>query len=271
MPRQFVLVTLAVVEVCLIVDFEDRYDVDLAIVLVAAVATAGLLLLLTARVFAPRVRRLASRSPIWPPLLTLGGLFLYVVPAVLAAWTDAWAVRVAVTAAAGIVMLLAFVLLVVLLPTGGLGALAFAFRTGRIDPDEAVTYVRSKYEIDETHPDRRVDEVGRPACAAGDFLLPRVGRKKKSVPNAFISEAGNADAPPMFKHFLRVSVEGDRLEITCFGVTGWSHHVGTDDVRLEPVADGVRPRVPVEDFVSISLAPPDTEAEQPASEEAVGT
>ncbi|MGI8461516.1 MAG: hypothetical protein ACR2OC_07765, partial [Solirubrobacterales bacterium] len=57
----------------------------------------------------------------------------------------------------------------------------------------------------------------------------------------FLSELAEQTEPPFFKSFLRLDVDGDRLTITCYGVTGFA-------------GDASRPTI--EDRVEISLKTP---------------
>jgi hypothetical protein len=62
----------------------------------------------------------------------------------------------------------------------------------------------------------------------------------KRLMNKVISEAGDRNAPPFFKQFLRIDVEDAVLHIRCYGATGWAQDA------LDP---------PLEDDIHIALAP----------------
>jgi hypothetical protein len=155
---------------------------------------------------------------------------------------DAWAVKAGVACAGAVVILLGALLFAAVLASGGARALFKGhLRRGRLDPDRAAAYVQQEYGSNEVARTRLGEDPDDAAGAFGKLLLSKVGDRKQKAINNKISEAGNADIPPMFKNFMHVAVSADGrwLELRCFGVSGWRRQEGN---------------VPVEDHFVIDLA-----------------
>jgi hypothetical protein len=89
--------------------------------------------------------------------------------------------------------------------------------------------------------------IPRGKRVAARFLL-QVGGKRF---HQWFSPFYDWDDPPFFKHFLRIDVDADRLQITCLGVTGGA------DAEADP---------PVEDQVVVPFPAPPT-VQHPTAEE----
>ena len=196
------------------------------------------------------VEWLATRPAFVVPA-TVIGYSLFIVPVAIRFW-DAWAIQVAVVAFLVLVVVIALAVWGLVVASGAIWALWW-FRDGRVDPDKAVAYVHREYGGDETEEARRaggVDDKDRRTRAICSALLPPAPGTKgirrllnsRNLVNKFISEIGNADDPPMFKHFLHLGVKENVLEISCYGVTGWAEN--ESDIRKIPREDCVRIALP---------------------------
>lgn len=258
MPRQLALALLIVAEVLMVLFLGFDLDPGDAVLVIAVSALATLaLLVLMSRTWDPAGERLVRRRALVTILAALVTYGVLVGAPIASLWDDWWAIQVMLIGGCAVVVALTVGLLGWVLLEGGWTALRKLYLLkGRVNPNEAVAYINSRYGDAEAGTARATEQPGDAANAIGKMLLPPVkdpprGRKRKKRSksiNAFISEAGNADTPPMFKSFLRVEVtdrapDGRRLEISCYGVTGW---------RALDGSDAERP-VPVEDFVSIPL------------------
>ncbi|HEX2161546.1 MAG TPA: hypothetical protein VHF88_06970, partial [Thermoleophilaceae bacterium] len=98
-----------------------------------------------------------------------------------------------------------------------------------VDADEVARWVAKRLGI--SQPVRATP--GDPERRSRTELLAKVTYFAQPF-KRFMSELAEATAPPFFKSFLRVDVDGDRkLTITCFGVTGLPEH--EDDPSIEHV------------------------------------
>ena len=242
MPRHLAISLLYVTETVLVSGLWSAEGADRLLIAALAVLAVWALTIALARFGRPVGRWLSKRPFIaWVALgITAGAP---VVAPIVVYWDDASAVRIAVVAMALVSFVLALVLNGTIVGSGGFRALFGGhLAAGRVDPNEAIKYVNSKFGSHEAGLNRALGSVSTRTRAIGDLLLRRDGRR--GFVNTKIAEAGNADTPPMFKNFLRVDVtDDDELVITCFGVTGWRDHDGRDG----------RP-IPVEDRVTIDLS-----------------
>jgi hypothetical protein len=105
--------------------------------------------------------------------------------------------------------------------------------------DAIVALVRERLGL-EPLPGRA--DAGAPADAAAarivDALVSTGGRKR--LLDKLISEAADQNAPPFFKQFLRIEVDGGVLRIECYAATGWA-----EDAHDPPLEDDIAiPLVP---------------------------
>ena len=196
-----------------------------------ALVTVALLMLI--------LERLADRQPNAPardPLLSLPlVILLYHLPLAVALirWEHAWALKAAFAVELALIVLLgaAVVLLVGLTARG---ALFGPMRRGRVDPDHLHAV------LDAGNPARTGEADDGDAKQIVRFMMGDGWFTKKA--RLGLHQIGNADKPPLFKNFVRaeVSEDGKKLELVCYGVTGWARH--------EKIG-----QVPVEDRVEIEL------------------
>jgi hypothetical protein len=102
---------------------------------------------------------------------------------------------------------------------------------GRVDPDVAARWIANRLALEPVRVAARTARIGWLARLRLQALLPPRRRFSKLLallraPADFLLYSTTASAifddddPPLFKSFLRLDVDGDRLTITCLGVTG---------------------------------------------------
>ena len=153
-----------------------------------------------------------------------------------AAWLDSWwwgALHAAVLAGPALAGAAALWRAVERTGAGG----AAELRDVRLGPEQASTWMAERLGMDVAVGDRvpLTDEQRRLAA----FVAPRMG-DQHGVLHRYLSEALDADDPPLYKHALHLDADAEQLTITCHPANG-----------LE------RPGEPleVEDRVVIALAP----------------
>lgn len=271
MARHLALATLVVALVALYVLEHVQGATAVVLVLAGGLLAIGWLLVLIARLdkwLKERRVQQGGREISWaqriaeltgPYVLLLALLYVMPLAALAARFWDAWAVQVVVLAAIAFMLLLGLLFLL-WLPFKHASSAVWKLREGRLDPDQAIRHLRQEYKLLDDAPGRQspsVDERTKKIC---EFLMPPPWGANRVRKWAFwpienmIAEAGNADLPPMFKSFLHVKLDGDYLEVSCYGVTGWRAHDGKPGHT-----------VPREDCVRIPLEPAKQTAERLAS------
>jgi hypothetical protein len=166
--------------------------------------------------------------------------------------------RVAVTALASLTGLFALgVLFYLVVGLGVLRLLAPSNWAGGIDPDEAAVLVDEALAENAKRKGVAVRESSERLPAGGEvpstrarrlasLMLPCEGERLSWIRNEgpfkrMVAQIFDSDEPPFFKSFLRIDLDGDRLTINAYGVTGW--RCDEEDPSLE-------------DSVTIDLVPP---------------
>ena len=123
--------------------------------------------------------------------------------------------------------------------------------SGRLDPDEAVRFVADELGTDSERPVEKSVPPGSRRLANVFFSTPLL--------NEFISEIAEANQPPFFKSFLRLDVEGGKLTITCYGVTGFAEDERSPTIEdlVEITLPAVRDVSPAPGTVARTGEPPD--------------
>jgi hypothetical protein len=211
---------------------------DLAVAIPAALGALALFVLVVA-LLRPQLSWLGHYiAPRWwlniPFTLTAYGA-LVVFP--LVRFQDEWQIQTVIVGALTFWVFVSGFFALVLIASGGVLALPW-LPFGRLDPAEAHRNLVARGLGVETD-QRRIATDQRPGTRLMSlFLMSPVVRHA-------ISEAGNADAPPMFKNFLHAELHGEgrskKLKLTCYGVTGWAAH-------QSPLAN-----LPVEDVFELEL------------------
>jgi hypothetical protein len=168
-----------------------------------------------------------------PPLLGAAG----VVTALYSIADDNFLAAGVLSSFAAIVVMLALLLLVI--GWRGLRAALWIF-PGRIDPDQASSWIASKLGIDAERKDaREIAKIKWKTKALASLTY-------KTWPfTKVMSELAEATRPPFFKNFLRIEVQGSQMTIKAYGVSGWG------DEETNPT---------LEDEIKILLPPREAEA-----------
>jgi hypothetical protein len=249
-PRTIALGFLILASFAIWSDWSDRSAAELVVTIGIALAAVALLLLIVSISTGIRSKLFKYAAERWLlnvffTVLVYGAF----VGNVVLRWQDVWEVQVTLVAA-GSMLVLATILYWVLMLPRGVGALIGGLWHGRLDPAVAMWWLKENGYADQVSARRIADEEPSKRkqwlCA---FLMTWLGRRG-------VSEIGNSDSPPLFKSFLHLEVNEEggprKLEISCYGVTGWKAH---QDMEGEHV-------VPLEARISIDL----TEARDQLSE-----
>jgi hypothetical protein len=240
-PRTIALGFLILGEVAIWFPWQHRSASELVLIGCIALVAVAALLFIVSFTAKPRSKIFAYSARRWwlnlPATIVVYGAF---VGNVVWRWWDVWEVQVTLVAA-GTAVILATIIYWILMFPWGFGAMFGGLWNGRLDPAVAMWWLKENGYRDQAHPRRiAAGEPNRRKQWLCRFLMSRRGR-------VLVSEVGNADSPPLFKSFLHLEVKGDngrrKLEILCYGVTGWKAH---EDMQGDHV-------VPVEERIEIDL------------------
>jgi hypothetical protein len=92
-------------------------------------------------------------------------------------------------------------------------------RNGRVPPDVASRFIGDRFALTPERRDARAAGVDERTRKLLEVVAPLETRGSPIY--SLFSELFDTNEPPFFKHFLRCSVDGDKLRFECFGVTGW--------------------------------------------------
>jgi hypothetical protein len=205
--------------------FVFEFDDPAAAVLSVSAGLATVALLLVAVAIAVKSERLRSAGRwIWSkailavPITTVA--YLAPLVAVAIAFPGTWAIEVIIAAALSLAVVIGFAL-ALLIGVGTFPALVFLGR-GEVDPDAVLTELRSR-GIDDGAGSRTREPSWATRRIVDLFLSKSLLRKWARTK---MSEIGNSATPPMFKSFVRAALvdDGKKLELSCYGVTGWEEH-----------------------------------------------
>jgi hypothetical protein len=241
-PRTLALGFLTVAEIAIWIHW-GRYDSASALAVAISLALAAVALLVLVVSITNNVRSTIFKffaSRWW--LNVIATVFVYglFVGNVIWRYRHAWAIDVTLVAAGSLWVLATVVYWILMLPRG-VGALIGGLWRGRLDPAVAMWWLRKNGYANQSAARRiAAQDPSKPKQWLCAYLMSRLGRLG-------VSEVGNADSPPLFKSFLHLEVREEggarKLEISCYGVTGWKAH---EDMEGEHV-------VPLEDCIQINL------------------
>jgi Calcineurin-like phosphoesterase len=110
-----------------------------------------------------------------------------------------------------------------------------------IDPDVAASIVAERLGLEPVRESAQAAEVSEKARRAAKALFSLPGRRRGALHLPF-SEYLDWNQPPLFKSFLRIDADADRVDVRCFAATGCGDHEHDppveDELRAQREDDG---------------------------------
>jgi hypothetical protein len=161
--------------------------------------------------FSVTLRRQFRRA--YPLALTIGAVLSTVAAIVWLLLEGRWYAEITVAASAGLWLAISLAAGVLAYPAA---LMPWRFAWGRMDPDAAI--VEFAAHIKSTATERATSKTPSTTDAwRAKLLLGRMG----SVLNTFVSEVAEASTAPFFKSLLTVQTTDDKVNVECWGVSGF--------------------------------------------------